>query len=125
MKKLFVQDHKLVEVGALLIHHAADQTGEETKPVDHACELIDIDANQLHGLVKYSDAPFEGEEQWVPGTLLAEQPAAQPAEETPVRDAMREAGAEAIKDEVAAPTEEPPKEEESAPAEEQPATNPS
>lgn len=117
MKKLFVQDHKLVEVGALLIHHAADQTGEETKPVDYACELVDIDANQLHGLVKYSDAPFEGEEQWVPGILLAEQPAAQPASETPVRDAMKEAGVEAIKEEIAP--------EEPAPQEEQPATNPS
>lgn len=102
MKKLFVQDHKLVEVGALLIHHASDQTGEEVKPVDHACELIDIDANQLHGLVKYSDAPYAGEEQWVPGDLLAVQPEpVAPPVETPVLDAMKEAGLEAAQQEAA------------------------
>lgn len=102
MKRLTIQDRQIVEVGAMLVHRAADQTGEETKPVDHACELIDIDANQLHGLVKYTAAPFEGEEQWVPGDLLAVQPEpVAPPVETPVLDAMKEAGLEAAQQEAA------------------------
>lgn len=67
MRTLTTPQRDILHIGDKVLHKADGQ--------DFTGELIDIDLNQLHGLVRYEGEPHDGEEQWIPADLLSQQPA--------------------------------------------------
>lgn len=108
VKSMLLQDLTMATVGDSVIHNA--EAGQQW-----AGTLVDIGTNQLYGFVQYQGGPHDQQEQWVPRELLTTNPNPPAKSETPVRDAMKEAGKEALANEVAVEPDRPLVEAEPAP----------